>query len=93
MDSETLRVLQESNEIGIRFLRTEITTGHTLLDVVELTGITTTRVRTLENANRAYESASRLIQRLDLSPEEEMELKRELVELKRRLDSEPPAST
>ncbi len=93
MDSKTLRVLQESNEIGIRFLRTELATGHTLLDVVEVTGFETIRVRTLENANRAYESACRLIQRLDLSPEEEMELKRELVELKRRLDSEPPAST
>jgi hypothetical protein len=83
-----MRVLQESNEIGIEFLRTELDTGHTFLDIAQVTAVESTRLRTLESACRAYESVIHLIERLYLSAEEDVELHGKLAELKRRLDSE-----
>jgi hypothetical protein len=88
MDSRTMRVLQQSNEVGIDFLRTELDTGHTFLDIAQVTGVVSNRLRTLESACRAYETVNRMIGRLDLSPEEDVELHGKLAELKRRLDSE-----
>jgi hypothetical protein len=88
MDSRTMRVLQQSNEVGIQFLRTELDTGHTFLDIAQVTAVESTRLRTLENACRAYESIVRVIGRLELTREEDLELHGKLAELKRRLDSE-----
>lgn len=92
MKSEMERVLEESREVGIAFLRTELETGNTLLDVSGSTEIESTRARTLENARRVYDLVLRLMRKLDLSAAEVGELEAGLTNMKRRLDSPPHKS-
>jgi hypothetical protein len=86
MSEDVARILQESNEAGIQFLRIELNTGHTLLDIAEVTEIESTRARTVRNAGRAYDVVHGLMGRLKLSTEEELELESDLKALKRRID-------
>jgi hypothetical protein len=86
LHQNTARVLAESNRIGIQFLRTELETGHTMLDVFETSEVESTRNRSQENAGKVYDLVTRLIPRLDLSARDEKELQQSLGELKRRLD-------
>jgi hypothetical protein len=89
MKSNTIQVLEESNRIGIEFLRTELVAGHTFLDIANATDIDATRERTRENARRAYELVVRMMVRLNLSLADQAELQAKLNDLKRRLDSLP----
>ncbi len=86
MDQKAIRVMRESNEAGIHFLRIEIEAANTFLDIANVTGLQPTRKRTVGNAVRAYELVNRLMPRLDLTPAEETELMRDLTVLKKRLD-------
>lgn len=81
------RVMLESNRIGVEFLQTELATGHTFLDIAQVTTVESTRVRTLQNAGLVYETAVHLIRRLDLPPGLEEDLQFRIVELRRRLES------
>lgn len=87
MDPNTIRVLQESNRAGVRFLRIELEMGHTFLDIADVTENESTRIRDLQNASRVYESVQRLVGRVDLSPEEEGLIQQKIAELKHRLDT------
>jgi hypothetical protein len=87
MKPNTTCVLEESNEIGIHFLRTELATGNTLLDVAEVTDVETTRMRTVLHAGRAYDLALQLMARLAFSRDEDKEMNGKLDALKQRLDS------
>jgi len=89
MRLDTMRVLQESNSIGVQFLRTELKTGHTLLDIAEVTEVEATRMRTLRNAWHAYDLVLRMMNRLNLSLADQEDLCSGLHALKRRLDSSP----
>jgi hypothetical protein len=86
MNSNTVRVIQESHEAGVQFLRTELETGHTFMDVAEVTNLDGTRVRTRQNAIRVYQLVTRLMKRMELTPEDEDELRTKLAHLKRRID-------
>jgi hypothetical protein len=89
MKPNTMRVLEESNRIGIEFLRTELEAGHTFLDIADVTDVETTRKRTRQHARRAYDLVLRLMVRLNLSLADEDELHCKLNDLRRRLDSLP----
>ena len=67
MESKTKRILHESNQIGIQFLRTDLQAGHTLMDIADVTNVETSRKRTVYNARRAYDFVLWLMVRLDLS--------------------------
>jgi hypothetical protein len=88
MNPNAPQVIQESHEAGVQFLYTELETGNTFMDVAEVTNLDETRIRTRQNAIRAYQTVIRLMKRMVLSHEDTAELRARLAQLKRRIDSE-----
>lgn len=79
------RLHEQSNQIGIDFLLTELDTAFTFLDVAETTHSDETRERNRGHAREAYETVRRLEKKVVMEPSQKTEFHRKVAELKQRL--------
>lgn len=86
MHNPTLTLLQESNQVAVRFLLTNLNSALRILEVSGSTKNQTTP-HNRQEAYRAYCMVSRLVDKVKPSPEEDAELKKGLKELRTRLES------
>lgn len=80
------RLQEESNQIGIEFLLTELDTAFTFLDVAQTTASAHTRERNQKHACEAYDMARRMQARVVMEPTQRDAFKDKLSLLKKRLE-------
>lgn len=77
--------LDVSNQIGIRFLFTEVDMALTFLSVADASLNEETTVRNRENARAAYDSALHYRERVEFTEPERLSFEDKLAEVKRAL--------
>lgn len=80
------RVRDESNQISLQFLLTELETAFTFLQVAETTAYVESRERNRKHAREAYDSILRMQPRVIMEPAGKAEFQSRLSELKSRLE-------
>jgi len=73
------------NLIGIEFLRTEAETGRVFANIASDTTDKEKKFRNRQNALRAYETLLHFVNQFALTADEQDEMRKNLVELRRRL--------
>ena len=86
LDTVTSRLLRQSNQIGVDFLLTDLETGHTFLDIADLTEAPQTYSRNHERAREAYFTVLRLLPRVTPDTDEKDRIQQRLAQLRKRLE-------
>jgi hypothetical protein len=86
IDMVTSRLLRQSNQIGVDFLLADLETGHTFLDIADLTEAAETHSRNHERAREVYFTVLRLLPRVAPDPDEKDRLQQRLAQLRKRLE-------
>lgn len=86
LDMVTSRLLRQSNQIGVDFLLADVETGHTFLDIADVTDADGTRSRNRERARHVYWTIRRLLPRVTPEAEDQDRLDERLALLKKRLE-------
>lgn len=80
------RLIQQTNQIGIDFLLTDLNTGLTFLQVADVTSSPESRTRNLDNAYEVYRTVTRLLPRVVISPGERLQIQKKLEDLRNPLE-------
>ena len=87
MDQRTARLLEDSNQVCIDFLLTDLKTIATLLNVADVAPDEGTCQRNRLQARDGYRAVLRHLPRVRPSPEERLEMKDRIAAIKSRLES------
>jgi hypothetical protein len=87
MDQRTTRLLEESNQVGIAFLLTDLKTIATLLNISDVAADEGTCQRNLLQARKGYRAILRHFPRVKPSPEERLEMEDRIAAIKLRLEN------
>jgi hypothetical protein len=79
-------LMERANTVGIDFLRTEIHTAETFIQVAETSNSPETRVRNFGKALKGYRAVLQFLPRVVPPPDERTEIGQKLETLKHRLD-------
>lgn len=86
IDSKSLQLIENSNRIGVDFLRADLDTGLTFLKIACTTTYPDGRARNFAKALLAYRTVLRFLPRVTPSPDEQLEIRAKLEELRLRLE-------
>lgn len=75
-------LMQQSNQVGVRFLLAEVDAGLTFLNVAASSAMPGSRERNLKTARELYKTVLRLRFNVQPAPEEKQELQNKLAELR-----------
>jgi hypothetical protein len=78
-------LMERANTVGIDFLKTEIQTAFTFIQVAETSSSPETRARNFGLALEGYRAVLHFLPRLVPTPDERTEIDQNMVKLKRRL--------
>jgi hypothetical protein len=78
-------LMERANTVGIDFLRTEIHTAETFIQVAETSSSPETRARNFGLALKGYRAVLHFLPRLVPTPDERIEIDQNLDKLKQRL--------
>jgi hypothetical protein len=79
-------LIEETNRVGVDFLRIEAEAALTFLQVAETTGSDATRDRNYHNASEGYRTLLQFLPRVVLDPKDAVEIRMKLEYLKLHLE-------
>jgi len=85
-EKESSRLIEQTNRIGVEFLLADLNTGMTFLQIAFVTSSPANRARNLGRACEVYRTVMRLLPRLVLAPDAQLEIDRKLEDLKNSLE-------
>lgn len=85
MCSRNPDLMQQTNQVGVRFLLAEVDAGLTFLTIAATTAMPVNRDRYVKSAHEAYSLVQRLLPRAQPAGGDEQELVTKMAELRTRL--------
>ena len=86
LNKRSKRLIDQTNRIGIDFLLADLNTGLTFLQVAHVTGSPSNRSRSFDRAYEVYRTVTRLMPRVVLTPDAQLEIGQKLADLRNELE-------
>jgi hypothetical protein len=83
---ESSRLIEQTNQLGIDFLLTDLDLGLTFLQVARVTHFAESRSRNFDKAYRVYRTVMHLLPRVHPPPDVRLALEKKLEDLKNHLE-------